>query len=84
MVFLRDSHTVSVELTSSAHDIFIYRPLAHVVPSQSRARTCLLPVVLAGCLVERGTLLADGEAFDLELLTGLAEIYNDTSYINKF
>ena len=63
---------------------FLYHPLAHAVPSQSRARTCLLPVVFASRFVERGALLADGEAFDLELLAGLAEIYNDTSHINKF
>ena len=43
-----------------------------------------LPVVLASRFVESGALLAGREAFDLELLAGLAEIYNDTSHINKF
>ena len=74
VIFLRDSHTVWVELVSRAYDIFIYffslPPLGSCRSVPSRAQTCLA-VMLAGKLVVRGTLLAGDKTLELKLLHGI-------------
>ena len=70
VIFLRDSHTVWVELVSSAHDIFSLPPLGSCRSVPTRAQTCLAVMFFRQLVVSRA-LLASDKALQLKLLQGI-------------